>query len=966
MKLLYAIPFLLILVSVPVFAEPYKQHVTFDQWVEDGKDYTQKLIGTKPNGNLIISWSTTPTRILDYVDGSGREHYVNYKLHEDSTNIKLETLNSGSLVFNKSTCSYTLYNNGFIDQSNPPAIQGISWTVKGKAAASTNWNSLSVINSSACNTQVTNTSDSVSITATKTASGLGTFQIVLSYSPGKGIKETMRAYNDNTLWNNHNIGFTEKFQVPKNVIFGNKTYDLSNYNGTVLDRNWIQSHQSKVIKFTDKSFYDFGIGFANLNDIKITWDGSKAFLSMNYLYPTGIVPYHQWFEVDPTFGFTTSTLWGPYSTTCTVGDADIGGGQARIGTVLSVTSCYEGIMQWNVTSVPTAINSVTNATLRYDILAPGSFGAGDACDWVLISGKPSTMTTAQQYGTVQSGILINSNDVQCKTPGLNYLKTLNSSANDNILTHVSSGGGYMAMGVRGHNNVGDNASQMSSIELQFIYEAIYPNPPTNFVCDPNGRHVDCTWTASSPTSGSSNSVTKHYLGRSLNNSTWPGGNKTQVGNVTSASIYDFFRINQLYYMNVTAGNLLNSTYADYTSFTTDNYPGAPTNQIATPTGDTRIKLNYDPPLSNGGDPVDQYRIDACNICTSWTTLSNNTITLNYNHTGLTSGQTWKYRIAAWNGVGLGPFTANLTAQTFVPTTGTIAVATGVIGDTLSANTTVSITAASPTPVTVSQIKLYRDGSLQDTQTTSVQIAVGSSSSNFDSFWNLISDASTHQYNIKATVSNSTGTVFITSSNFTGSREYDPSYAPALENPAIQGTVNYTVSRYDDQDGVLLHVNRLGVSTGQTWQIECISQTNSEAAATKNQSINWQGTWRNTTNTGYFNTTWTGVSGTHTYITCFNDARLFTTTSYTNSSLALFGIQLFDESYGSMLGVPVGIFFLAMAGSMANKRTAPTWIIVVLGMAGTMAAIGFFTLNPLVWGIALVAAICGVFVNQKVF
>ena len=201
-------------------------------------------------------------------------------------------------------------------------------------------------------------------------------------------------------------------------------------------------------------------------------------------------------------------------------------------------------------------------------------------------------------------------------------------------------------------------------------------------------------------------------------------------------------------------------------------------------------------------------------------------------------------------------------------------------------------------------------------------------------------------------------------------EYNPRYFDAIIQQ--QGRVNYTHSRFNDDDSIQLKVNRLNVPSGETWQIECIYQTVSQALDTQDTVVpesptrSWQGTWDNTTNTGYFNSTKTGVAGGHIYISCFNEDLLFSTVSYTNASLALFGIQAFNVTFGNYLGVPVGVFFVVLAGSMANKRTAPTWIVCLVGIAGIMSTIGFFTLEPIVWGLALVSAMLGLFVNQKIF
>lgn len=231
--------------------------------------------------------------------------FKDYKLSSNSTQIKLETANSGSLIFNKNTCSFSIYDNGIIQPGQIPKIKNISWDVKGKLATSSNWSSVNQVNNAACSTSVTPLEDSVIIRGTKTAAA-GTFEIELRYISGFGIKETMRAFNNNPAWTNHHIGFMESFEVPQIIKFGNHTRDLANYNGTTFGRTWLENNEAKIMRLGDQISYDFDIGFANLNDVKVLWDGNKATLQLNYLYPNGIIPYGEWFEVDPTFNFNTS------------------------------------------------------------------------------------------------------------------------------------------------------------------------------------------------------------------------------------------------------------------------------------------------------------------------------------------------------------------------------------------------------------------------------------------------------------------------------------------------------------------------------------------------------------------------------------------------------------------------------------------------------------------------------------
>jgi hypothetical protein len=438
-------------------------------------------------------------------------------------------------------------------------------------------------------------------------------------------------------------------------------------------------------------------------------------------------------------------------------------------------------------------------------------------------------------------------------------------------------------------------------------------------------------------------------------------------------------------MTATGGTITTSGSYTIHTFTTSgtfevtdivNPPDAVTDLTSTAIGTSTVDFDWTAPSAGGGGQfIIGYQINVTNPQTSNPLVFVNdtgSTDSDYQAIGLTPGTLYSARVSAWTNVTGGHPLNNATGNVYNFTTwenpdGTLAISSGNIGDTLRLINTITMSDGEPLPLTATAQKVYQNNTLVQTTVISESIPTLGVPVALDDVWYRILVDGVYEYALAVVVTNDAGSEEIfSSSNVTLSREYNPDYLPAVDNPATQGNVNATVERFDSNDGINLKVNRIGVSTGQTWQIECIAQTNSEAAATKDETIDWVGTWENDTNTGYFNGTYTGFGNSHAYITCFNEDELFTLTSFTNSSLALLGIELFDESYGSMLGVPVGVFFLVMTAGMANKRTAPTFIIVVTGIAGTMATIGFFTFDPLVWGLALVTAMLGIFVNQKIF
>ena len=92
-------------------------------------------------------------------------------------------------------------------------------------------------------------------------------------------------------------------------------------------------------------------------------------------------------------------------------------------------------------------------------------------------------------------------------------------------------------------------------------------------------------------------------------------------------------------------------------------------------GDTQVALTWSAPADDGGDEITGYRIQIASGGTlNWATLVSDTGNTNtrYTATGLVNGESYRFRVAAINGVGLG---------TFSPASATVVPADSQSGDT---------------------------------------------------------------------------------------------------------------------------------------------------------------------------------------------------------------------------------------------------------------------------------------------
>lgn len=553
-------------IAIPAYAEPIA--------IEYGRNYDKELIQILPGGKEIYQWKSTPEKIVNFTI-SGTPYYSNYKIFEDANIVRLETANSGSLVFNKNTCTYDMYGNGFVGPENLSSVKGIGWTVKGKANASSSWSNVNSINNAACSVGVQRDLQNVKITGSK-INTVGVFQIVLDYKPGQGIKETMRAYNNNPAWTNHNIGFVERFEVPQFVTLGDTTYNMANQNNTILNRTWITNHKAQLVNLGNV-FYDFGIGFANLNDITIQWINSKAYLNLNYLYPNGIVPYQSWFEVDPTFGPAAGTFSMPQktagTTACATAYSFRGAGTnfltQRIDTGDAANGCIASVTQWDTTAIPdTAI--ITNSSFIYQIATSLNTGA-----MTCIINQVTHNVNAADAETLWNDAMNTANgssyvtgDTRCRTSSSTVDYDLGATADTDIqnsltLNRFAAGARFTDM-VPTASNI--YVSLTTTPQLQVVY--VVPTPPNAITTlagsSPTTTTVDLTWTAPNLNGGTlQNYILNYTTPCGIPTTPLPNGTAATsytIGSLTPDTCYSFRASAATQFgFNITGANIVNVT-----------------------------------------------------------------------------------------------------------------------------------------------------------------------------------------------------------------------------------------------------------------------------------------------------------------------------------------------------------------------------------------------------------------------
>ncbi len=227
-----------------------------------------------------------------------------------------------------------------------------------------------------------------------------------------------------------------------------------------------------------------------------------------------------------------------------------------------------------------------------------------------------------------------------------------------------------------------------------VPNAVPPAPTSVSGTMVNSSQINLSWTA--PTGNTGDAITSYVIYyRVVGAGTWESTTATttskSVTGLTAATSYEF----KVTAKN-TAGESADSTTSS--SVTTGSGPTAPETPTAVTTGSatpTTIALSWTAPSNDGGSAITGYAIQkSSDGGSTWDTFTvTNTTSISISVTGLSNSTTYKFRVAAKNTIGQGPFSvapyasASTTAAPTVPETPTAVTASGATSSSLSVSWT---------------------------------------------------------------------------------------------------------------------------------------------------------------------------------------------------------------------------------------------------------------------------------------
>ena len=331
------------------------------------------------------------------VNGVAKPHY----LEETPDKVIYRSNAIGGLIFDKNTCSYSIYENGW---GSEPIIPSVSIVGRQADINTDNWSAMQVNNNS-CDVTVQDFGDNVYIASLKadtitdqrledpllSNSTMVDYERVLygvehelRLDPLKGIKETFKVFTDD---DNVKLAVTQTAHTGDILNIGGVDYNIADLDGFFMDRNVIEQNQAQIFEITENLNYDFDKGFGSLWGIGFEQTSTTNKINLDYANMPEVA--QKYLEIDPTWsgGSMSGVVDGSnyvftipevYSNEVAVTGGTIEGSTMTQAEINSInTALWDGSTTWSKSHGKTFDLIVTNGgTIEYLIVAGGAAGGG--------------------------------------------------------------------------------------------------------------------------------------------------------------------------------------------------------------------------------------------------------------------------------------------------------------------------------------------------------------------------------------------------------------------------------------------------------------------------------------------------------------------------------------------------------------------------------------------------------------
>jgi hypothetical protein len=185
-----------------------------------------------------------------------------------------------------------------------------------------------------------------------------------------------------------------------------------------------------------------------------------------------------------------------------------------------------------------------------------------------------------------------------------------------------------------------------------------PTAPQTLTATPGSGQVKLSWKA--PLSNGGLPITDYIIQRSANGTSGWVTINDGVGTTTTYTVTGLVNGTK-YYFRVLAKNIIGARAESLVVATPRTVPAAPSG-LGTTVGEGSVTLTWKAPVT-GGSPITDYVIQRSANGTTWTTVADGvSISRTSRVTGLTSGVMYRFRVAARNAAGTGPYSEVVTGR----------------------------------------------------------------------------------------------------------------------------------------------------------------------------------------------------------------------------------------------------------------------------------------------------------------